>query len=74
MAGFVVATVLILALVVFVVIKAPLVQGQLYYEDGPAAFFFILFIFWLIASSVAAMMGMLAVALFDVLLKLLGVN
>jgi hypothetical protein len=67
--GFAIASVLTFLMVLVVVIDAPVFQGQLYNEDGPEAFFLIAFIFWLIASFVAALLGMLVGVVIDVLLR-----
>lgn len=57
--GIILVTLIIGAMVVMVVIEAPRVQGQLYDEDGPAAFFILVFILWFGFSLVAALCGML---------------
>ena len=57
--GFATATVLVLFMVMYAVIESPVYQGQLYHEDGPAAFFMVVFVVWFVGSFVAAWFGML---------------
>lgn len=57
--GVLMVTMPIGLLILYTVIEAPRDQGQLYYEDGPVAFFVILFIVWFVGSLLAAAVGML---------------
>jgi len=57
--GVCVASVFMFLFVLHVVIEAPRVQGQLYDEDGPIAFFLVAGVLWLIACIGLGLIGTL---------------
>ena len=67
--GIALVTLLVGAMVAQVVFEAPRFQGQLYHEDGPEAFFIILFMFWVATSFLVALFGMLVGVVVDMFLE-----